>query len=415
LSIVWFSSAQLNVLFPSLLNFSVPLLVLAVIWLLLDRNDGRCDILAGGCLAIALASGGIGLVTAGVVGVELLGLRAPIRRWLPFTVPFAAWCLWYIGYHTPVSNPNSIAGTIRFALHEIQATFAAFVGGWNPGGYVLLAAAVTLFGVAFVRWHTFDVRAGASLAGVVLFAALTGYTARRGTLPAVPATTPRYLWVNGFLILAAVVEVVRGRRAPQWVAAMATIIIAVGAVTLIGNLRTYHEQVVRYTHTARTFMVAVEAIPERINRRRIMPFSYNIVRVGDYLAAIRHLGSAVQGVGLGELGTEAERHAADGWMVQDLGLRLETTTAPPSSCRAIAAAGERDLALHGPANVRVAAGPNPAVLRIRRLARRFGSPLGTIAPGTDDLLRIPLDHFRVPWHLRIEGVGASVDVCREAL
>ena len=257
LSIVWFSAAQLNVLFPILLNFTVPMAATVVIWMLLDRNEVRYDIAAGACLAIALADGGVGLVTLAAVGTELLILRAPVRRWLPFVPPFVLWCAWYAGYHTPVTNPNSIGGTIRFSLHEIQATFAAFAGGSDAGGYVLLAATAAVFALAIVRWHTLNARAVAALAAAAAFAALTGYSARHGSLPAIPADTPRYLWLNAFLIVAALVEVVRGRRLPPVVTVVAAALVAVGAITLVGNLRSYHHEVVQYKRSTRTFMVAV--------------------------------------------------------------------------------------------------------------------------------------------------------------
>src|SRR5262249_18517083 len=98
LSIVWFSTAQLNVLFPLLLNFSIPMAVTVLIWMCLDRNDVRFDLAAAGFLAIALACGGVGLVPVAAVATELLVRRAPIKRWFPFVVPVALWCLWYAAY-----------------------------------------------------------------------------------------------------------------------------------------------------------------------------------------------------------------------------------------------------------------------------------------------------------------------------
>src|SRR5262249_1741043 len=182
----------------------------------------------------------------------------------------------------PVGKPNSVGGTIRFALHQVQATFAGFAGGWDVGGYMLLGAMSVVFALAILRWHTFNARCAAALVSVVVFAGLTGYTAIHGFLPALPADTPRYLWVNAFLIVTAVVEVLRGRRLSPTVAVVGTVVVLLGAVTLVGNLRTYHREVVQYKHSTRTFLVATEAIPDRIDRHRILPLSYNLVRTGDY-------------------------------------------------------------------------------------------------------------------------------------
>jgi hypothetical protein len=412
LSIIWFSTAQLNVLFPLLLNFSVPMTATVLIWMCLDRNEFRFDLAAGGCLAIALADGGVGLVTVAAVGTELVVLRAPIRRWLPCVAPFALWCLWYARYHTPVTSPNSVGGTIRFALHEIQATFAGFAGGWDVVGYLLFGATFVVFVLAIVRWRTFNARAAAALVSVAVFAGLTGYTARHGYL-LIPADTPRYLWVNAFLIVTALVEVIRGRRLSPVVTIVGAVVVVVGAITLVGNLRTYHREVVQYKHSTRTFMVATEAISDRIDRHRILPLSYNIVRTGDYLAAVKHLGSPLQGVGVRDLGTETDRKRADGWMIQDLGLGLapgsvQTTTA----CTAVTPAAQQDLSVRGRAAIVARAGPAPAVLSLRRLAHRFDSPTAGIAPGTVALLRLPADRSPLPWHIRLDGVAASLTVCR---
>jgi hypothetical protein len=413
LSIVWFSTAQLNVLFPLLLNYSIPMAATVLIWMCLDRNDFRFDLAAAGLLAIALACGGVGLVPTAAVATELFVLRAPIRRWLPFVVPFALWCVWYAADRDPVTNPNSIGGTIRYALHEIQATFAGFTGGWDVGGYLLLGATFVVFALAIVRWRTFNARSAAALVAAVAFAGLTGYTASHGNLPPLPADTPRYLWINAFLIVTAIVEVIRGRRLSPVVVPLGVVVVAVGAVTLVGNLRTYHREAVQYKHSTRTFMVATEAIPDRINRRRILPLSYNVVRTGDYLPAVKHLGSPVQGVGLRDLGTEADRKRADGWLIQDLGLNLgpppvETLTA----CTDVTPAAHRDLSVRGRAEIVVRTGADPAVLSVRRLSRSFDSPIGEIEAGTVASLRLPADRSPLPWHIRLEGVAASLAVCR---
>jgi hypothetical protein len=412
LSIVWFSTAQFNVLFPLLINFSVPLAATIAIWMLLDRDSVVCDIAAGAILAVALASNSLALITVVAVGTELLVRRAPLRRWLPFVPPFALWLLWYISYRKPVSSPGDVATVVRYSLHEIQATFAAFGGGWDPGGYVLLVATVGVFMLSILRWRTFNARAGAALTAVAAFALLTSLT-RAGFIPPVPPDTPRFLWVNGFFLVVALIEVVRGRRLSPFVALVGTVIVAVGAATLVGNLRTYHRNGVESKLSVRTFLVATEAIPNRIDRRRILPVSYIPVRVGDYLPAVRHLGSPVRGIALRDLGTEHDRTSADGWMIHDLGLRFAPVRAEPGEeCTAVEpGAAERGFEVRGPETVIVRAGATPATWSLRRLALRFGPPAGEIAAGELGALRIPRDHSSLAWHVRVEGVGASVSTC----
>ncbi|HWW44086.1 MAG TPA: hypothetical protein VN180_03370, partial [Acidimicrobiia bacterium] len=264
------------------------------------------------------------------------------------------------------------------------------------------------------RWHTFNARAAGALTAMVVFAALTGYAARHGSLPAVAADTPRYLWVDAFFIVAALVEVIRPLRLSAAIpVGVAAVVLVVGAVTLVGNLRSYHEEVVRYKHTTRTFMVAVEAIPGHIDRQRIMPFSFNIVRAGQYLTAVDHLGSPLRGVTRHDLGTESERSSADGWMIQDLGLAVTPPVTPPdAACTSVPTAAIQDLRLPRSATILVRAGTGPADLSLRRLAARFPAPLGEVSDGAVGQLRIPRDDSTLPWFLRVRGPGATAVVCR---
>jgi hypothetical protein len=412
LSVLWFSTAEFNVLFPLLINFSVPLAATIAIWMLLDRDTWRGDLVAGGFLAVALASNSVGLITFGVVAVELLLLRAPIRRWVPFLVPLGLWLVWYVSNRTSIKGPGGVGTVVRYSLHEIQATFAGFAGGWDPGGYVLIVVAVAVFTLSVVRWRTFNARAGSALAAVAAFALLSSVT-RAGFVPPVLATTPRYLWFNAFFLVVALVEVARGRRLPPVVAVVGAAIVIVGAVTLVGNLRTYHRHVVAYAHSVRTYLVATEAIPDQINPRRVLPVSYIPVRVGDYLPAIRHLGSPIRGVGLRDLGSEHDRTTADGWMIHDLNLGfVPIASGPTLGCRALPdATAEHGFEARGPTTVVVRAGATPVSWSIRRLAARFGAPAGQLVAGELGALRIPADHSPLPWHVRIEGTAASVSTC----
>jgi hypothetical protein len=412
LSILWFSSAQFNVLFPLLVNFSVPIAATIAIWMLLDHDTVGCDVAAGGLLALALASNSLALITVAAVGTELLLRRAPLRRWLPFVPPFALWLLWYISYREPIPSAGGVGAVVRFALHEIQATFAAFAGGWDPGGYVLLVVTVAVFMLSLLRWRTFNARAAAALIAVAVFALLTSLT-RAGFVPPVPPDTPRFLWVNGFFLVVALIEVVRGRRLSPVVALVGTVIVAVGAVTLLGNLRTYHSNAMESKRAVRTYLVATEAIPNRIDHRRVLPVSYIPVRVGDYLPAMRHLGSPIRGIGLRDLGTRRDRTIADGWMINDLGLRFTPVGAEPGeACTAVAPrAAERGFEVRGPETIVVRAGDTPATWSLRRLALGFGPPAGEIAVRELGALRIPRDRSLLPWHVRVEGVGASVSTC----
>jgi hypothetical protein len=409
--IVWFSAGQLNVMFPLLLDFSLPLAATVGIWILLDRRTARCDLLAGLCLAVALACSGVGLTAVVAVGTELLIQRAPPRRWIPFVPPFVIWVLWYVRYHTPVASPGTLGDLVLYVLHEIQATFAGFAAGWNPGGYMLLAGTILVFALAVTRWRTLNGRAAGALVAIIAFAGLTAYT-RANFVPPVPPSTPRYLWVNGFFLVVALAEVLRGRRLPSVVAVTTAAVVVIGAVTLMGNLRDYNASLAQYKRATLTFMVATQAIPNRINRHRVMPLSLVVVRTGDFLTAVRHLGSPLGHVRLQDLGSERDRTTADGWMIHDLGLRLAPASPEGAMrCNAVPGTTSLDVTVRGRTTLLVHAGPDRALVSLRRLARRLAAPIGQVTPDTSETLVIPADHSSLPWHVRIAGYGASVSTC----
>jgi hypothetical protein len=414
LSIVWFSAGDINVLFPFLINFSIPLAATIVIWNLLDRDTLRSDIGAGAALAVALASSGIGLMAVAAVATELTVRRASWRRWLPFLPPVALWLVWYAEYHEPVADHGGLDKVAKYAYQEVEATFASFTGGWIAGGYVVMAATAVVLWLAITRWHTFNARAAGALAGMVSFTALTAYS-RIGIIPPIPPDTGRYLFVNAFFLVVALVECARGVRIawPVVVVGAASVVLSVGV--LVGNLRTYHDEVVAYKHTVRTYMIATEAIPDRIDPERIMPLSYIVVRTGEYLDAVDHLGSPLGGVGLEDLGVEADRAAADLWMVEDLDLRVvPTEPAPNEDCRVIPVdRATEDFTVGGGGKVLVQAGDSPATVRLRRLARGFDRDLaGEVAPGATGSVTIPADQSSLSWHVRVVGTPETVEVCR---
>jgi hypothetical protein len=413
LAVAWFSTAQLTVLFPLLINFTLPLATMVAIWMLLDRNTPRTDLFAGACLAFALATSAIGLIALVVVAAELVLKRAPIRRWLPFVVPFGVWFIWWLGYHTSTPNPEGVGSFFRYAFDEMQATFTAFAVSSEALGYVLIVATVALLAVSIVRWKTFTPRAAAALVGFGAFAFLSSY-GRSGFIPPVPADTPRYLWFNAFFLVIAVIEVIRGRRLPSLVTVLAGAMVVVGAVTLVGNLQDDHARDLAYKLKVRSFLVATEAIPDKIDPQRVLPVSFVKVHAGEYLAAVRHLGSPVDGVGLNGLGKEVDRRTADGWMIHDLGLAFsDHGLVDVDKCVTIPADKvDHGFEVRGPAVVVVQVGSSAVDWSIRRLAQRFGAAEGRLAENQDEALQIPRDHSKLPWHLRIAGGTASVSVCR---
>src|SRR5207248_3319132 len=61
LLVAWSSQAQLLIMFPLLINFTIPIAILVVIWILLDRDEFRFDVTASVLLAFALATSSVAL------------------------------------------------------------------------------------------------------------------------------------------------------------------------------------------------------------------------------------------------------------------------------------------------------------------------------------------------------------------
>ncbi len=410
LSVLAFSAADINVMFPFLINFSIPVGACVGMWLLLDRQTPAADVGASLLLGLALASSGIGLMAMVAAGVELALTRAPWRRWATFAPPAALWLAWYAAYRDEVAANPGPGPTLRYAWQEVEATFAAFVGGWLPGGWLLLAATVALFLVAALRWRTLDARAVGALAAFAAFTGLTAYT-RIGIVPLIPPDTGRYLWVNGAFLVLAVVQVCRGRRLPWPAIAAAVALVALGAAQLVGALRDYRDGQLSYRRTITTYLVATEAVGDRADPDRILPLSFIVVRVDDYQAAVDHLGTPIPDADLDDLGAEADRQQADAWMVEDLAISLRPGLPPSGTCAPGTADDGGWVTLPPGAAATVAAGEAGAPVHLARLARTPGDlPLGDVAPGTTVHVAPPEDRSSLPWRIRAEG--ATVSICR---
>jgi hypothetical protein len=95
-AVLWNSSGSTNLLFPFLLNFSLPIALLVVVWWCVDRERTGADIGAGVALAFALACSGLGVVALIAVVVELAVSRAGWRRWATIVAPGGLlWLAWW--------------------------------------------------------------------------------------------------------------------------------------------------------------------------------------------------------------------------------------------------------------------------------------------------------------------------------
>ncbi len=418
LAVAWSSQARLMIMFPLLLNFAVPMAAVVVIWMLLDRDTMATDVAASLLMGVALASSAVGLLAPIAVGADLLFRReARIRRWLLFLPPAALWLAWYVGYgagHTGAGG--SVSKILSFGWREFYATFVGLAGGWEPGGIVLLAGTIALVGFAVFRWRTFDRRALAitlTLFGFLfLTAAGRSNAGEKFHVPPIAADSDRYLWVNAILLICLAAHVLRGRRVPVVaIVAAAALTIGNGAV-LADRLYHYRDTAVSNARDLRSYLVAVDAVGEKVDRSRPMPMGFIPVSTAAYLGLEHHFGSPVTGISLDSLGGEDSRIGADGWMVRDLGIHVRAGDVPSSDCVAVPAADTEGAAVRGQARIVIRATDQPVTVTVRRLARMFdGPPIGDVPVGGTGVVDIPVDHSALPWHLHVVGAGGEVQRC----
>jgi hypothetical protein len=419
LAVAWSSQARLMIMFPLLLNFAVPMAAVVAIWILLDRDRPQTDVAASVLTGVALASSAVGLLAPIAVGADLVLRReARVRRWITFLPPVALWLAWYVtkaqGHTGAGGSPSKM---VSFAWREFYATFGGLAGGWEPGGIALLVATGALVAVAALRWKTFDRRALAITLTLLGFLVLTGAgrsnAGQKFHVPPIAADSDRYLWVNAILLICLTVHLLRGRRLPAVAIIAAAGLTIVNGAVLTDRLYHYRDTPVSNAAGIRSYLVAVDAVGDKVDRSRPMPMGFIPVSTAEYLGLARHYGSPVAGISLDALGNEESRVGADGWIVHDLGIRVHVgggSTQP--ACAALDAAGPDGATVKAPASVVIRATDEPVMVLVRRLATRFDAPpIGEVPAGATGVVDLSLDHSGAPWHLHVLGTGADVRRC----
>jgi hypothetical protein len=405
--------------------------VLGGVWafVALDRANRRAELLACGALLFSIASSSLGVPMAFGVGAEILARGRRRSLWVA-VVPLGLYVLWYLGYGESTITDQGVVHAAPWAVSAVAAAAGAVIGLGSSWG-VPLALAV----VAALAWRLSAGPPTPRLLGVlvagVTFWALTG-AARSVFQPPVPPESSRYLTFGVVVVVLVVVELAWGLSAvPRlfWFGVAITLLaIALGVPPVRDNallLRTI-------THTTDAELGALQLVP------RSAPPTYvpdtkgsPQITAGRYFAAARSFGSA--GDSPAELLSDVsgDRLQADR-VLQELVARLApspgtSTGAPPAVEKASGTARE----VRGCTTVRPSAGAavvvaavvpaqglriralgaNGVEVKIRRFADTFDNgPVGTVAPGPAQLLRLPGDASTQPYRVQLASQGA-LGVC----
>ncbi len=345
-AVLWNSAGKMNLLFPFLMNFTIPIAALLAIWWHLDRagEDDRSplrhEVAASLWLVLALATSGLGLMTMAAVGVELAVSRAPWRRWAVMAPGPVLWAVWYVGHRDANEISTDLAAVAAYCARMFLGATTSIAGGIDVVGVLLALGVVAFFVLAGLRWRSLDARTLGALAAPATFIVFTAVT-RLDIVPAIPPDELRYSWaVAAYLVLAVVVAARRTAmfevRVPEgvWAGAVvvAVVVLVVGAVRLWDSMEAWNEQVATARPGLSSVLFATEAIGiERIDPDVVIPLSYVPVTTGGYLGAVADVGSPLADATAEDLGGALyNRQVADRLLVEQLG--IEARPVPRSTC-----------------------------------------------------------------------------------
>ena len=400
--------------------------------LLLDRHDRVGNVGAMLAIGASILSGGIGLVFAGGILLELLWQRRDHRRLWIVLVPLALYALWYALDSTP-SGTNNFDYVDPFTPRLVGEAARALLGTPLGISQVALVAFFVLAIVQAVRTWPVSGRFVNALAMPIAFWVLVTYS--RGEFP----VGSRYAHPGAIFLVLAGAEVLRTWRSPRTVPRAVVTVGSLALVLLVAHsvavnldaLRDGARNLEVFAASDRTRLSALVYVADRADRHGVAFPTINPIRVGPTIDALTELHYPL--LTPAEMLREPEhaRRTADGTMWAALGgadtttrpLADETQLALDASGSTVEQAGPcatitpQTASAHSTVTgdelrVRIEAGDAPVELTARSIARGFG-PIGTwsippsitIAPGSTRDLVVRATGIR-PWVLRLDSDAA---------
>lgn len=387
-AVMWNSAGSTNVLFPFLMNFSLPIAALLAVWWHLDRRSTGHDAAAAAWLALALATSGLGVMALAAAVVELAVSRAPWRRWAVLSPGVLVWAGWYLTHRDSSSASTDVGAIVAYCGRMFLGGTTSLAAGWTPGGVILAGLFIALLVVAALRWRSLDARSLGALAAPAAFIVLTAVT-RLAIVPRIPPDELRYRWAIAAYLVAAVVVIWRPRTSlgrtgitggpvgadeppdtgvvalPRPVlrtaGAVTAVVLALGAVQLLRGMQDWTDMVSGAAPGLRSNLFAVEAVgPDRIDPGLVLPLSYVPVTAGGYLGAVADVGSPIADQDPATFGGRPDqRTEADGILVAQLPVLLD---GPPADA---SCTGRVDPARVPPGSRIELAGSDEGLTRVR--------------------------------------------------
>lgn len=423
-AVLWHSAGVTNLLFPFLMNFSIPVAALVAVWWHLDRDTVRHDAFAALWICLALATSGLGLMVAVAVGVELVWHAVtrrsiPWQRWAFLAPGPVLWFVWYLAFGVDSPASGGLRPIASYTARMLLGGVSGLVGGNRWLGAALAAFVTGLIVGAVVR-RAFDARIAGALAAPVAFAGLTAVS-RIGVVPAIPPDELRYQWTIGaFLVFAIVLLLVaNGPLTPPTnvaVAVVASLAVIVGAVQLADDGAAWVDTVEQAVPGVRANLLVAEMADAAgvLDRDRALPVSYVKVTAGEYVDAVAKLGSPLTGFSADDFGGSVDSMTtAEQAFVDDFTLVVRPDG--PESCGEPRPLPAGPIEVHSGEVYRIVAGESADVrFGLFGPLTAHGHPgviIGTLAAGEEGFVTVP-DLGRAPRVTPYIGAAnVSVDIC----
>jgi hypothetical protein len=401
--------------------------------LALDRDDGRGDLVACVCLALAIGFSSLGVAFAAGAAVDVLlrrdsrGLR---RAYVP-AIPLLLYALWYLGWGSDAETNltlRNVLSSLPFVFEGLAASLDSVLGlstiavdgaGEPTWGRPLLAAAIVLLIYGQVRRPGFSPRLWPVAATVAAFWLLAAFN----YIPGREAHTSRYMYAGAAFVLLLAADLLRGVRISRTVLLVAAAVTVAAVAANLVPLRDGERWLRAQTVLTRADLAAIE-----ISRRTVDPSfgltpevagtaSLGDILAGNYLEAADEHGSPAYTQAELAAAPEEGRRQADVVLSRALGMVTETRqgvdpSAPRGACVAVSGERPRDVPI-SPGTTWIVVPPGgPAEFFLRRFTvGEYPVSTAGAAGDTTTLLEIPADASARPWRLRVEAEQGA-EVCR---
>jgi hypothetical protein len=391
-------------------------------WVLLDRRGRIAELAAMLCLLVAAGSSSLGIAVMVGVAVELAWQRRWRSGWIVI-IPAVLYALWYLSYGESQLTENGLINAPGFAEDLAAAAFGGLVGRGLEWG-----RPVALFGALVVARRL--------ISSVPLSPRLAGLLAAGFTLWAITAVArstisqpeaSRYIYLGAVVIVLVGVELVRDVPIEPRAIALASVVVALCAIT---GMTALHNGALGLRATSTTVTAELGALELAAAKAPPAPQ----IQAGPYLHTVRAIGSSPADTPYQIAAADSiSRSAADAVLLALYapklvpGASLEQASPPPTvmaksggqaaihgACVELtpgAAGSMSDVLLAPSGGVLIRdRGNTPATVALARFGDGFAPLVGAATPHADTTLALPRDRAPQGWRMQISSTSA-LSIC----